>query len=452
MLNCILAMDAARVARGGDMNFTLSERLRSLFDHLDLQRAHVATQLPAEISDFVRENPQRIAGLLCMEAIGLDSAPFQSVADRMVIVAGDRGMSAKVAEAAAPMLAGARRVILRDYGAPVWADSVSDHAETVISALLTLTGEATSPAATVKSGEHAGVTYSVHGTGPALLLFPLFLSSAQWKAALPAISRHYTVFVLGGPYLGGVALLEDRAASPSYAAMVHTVLDVMNPSAGQTLLETGAGSGAVARIAARHKPAIGPLTAVDINEFLLHEAKALAQRDGLDDRITFAPGNAESLPFADASFDHAFTVTVLEECDADVALRELLRVVKPGGRVGVIVRAIDMPYPWNVDVAEDIKRKIEQAPALIGPRGVADRSVYPRMRKAGFTELTCFPMLSSFDQIGGPFWSYLESRVVSRLTSDEAVAFLEAMTQAREAGVLFCSCPHHCVVGRKPVG
>jgi ubiquinone/menaquinone biosynthesis C-methylase UbiE len=314
-----------------------------------------------------------------------------------------------------------------------------------------LTGEATAPAHAGKSGEHDGISYTVFGAGPALLLFPLFLSSAQWRAALPTISRHYTVFLLGGPHLGGVALLEDRAASSSYAAMVHTVLDVMNPAAGETLLEVGAGSGAIARIAARHKTSIGPMTAADINEFLLGEAKALAQRDGLDERIAFASGNAESLPFDDASFDHAFSVTVLEECDADLALGELLRVVKPGGRAGVIVRALDMPYPWNVEVTEEIRRKIELAPALVGPKGVADRSVYARMSKAGFKDLTCFPMLSSFDQIGGPFWAYLESRALSRLTEGEAELFRTAMAQAREAGVLFCSCPHHCVVGRRPV-
>ena len=102
------------------------------------------------------------------------------------------------------------------------------------------------------------------------------------------------------------------------------------------------------------------------------------------------------------------------------------------------------------DIEDDIRLK-EKAQAF--DQGFVDlaRSVYLRMRNAGFTELTCFPMLSSFDQIGGPFWSYLESRVVSRLTPDEAGAFLGAMAQAREAGVLFCCAPHHCVVGRKPV-
>jgi SAM-dependent methyltransferase len=215
---------------------------------------------------------------------------------------------------------------------------------------------------------------------------------------------------------------------------------------GKRVLEVGVGAGTDFINGVR---AGADATGVDLTARGVELTRERVALEGFN--ATVAQADAERLPFADASFDHAYTVTVLEECDADVALRELLRVVKPGGRVGVIVRAIDMPYPWNVDVAEDIKRKIELAPALIGPKGVADRSVYLRMRNAGFTELTCFPMLSSFDQIGGPFWSYLESRVVSRLTPDEAGAFLGAMAQAREAGVLFCCAPHHCVVGRKPV-
>ena len=100
-----------------------------------------------------------------------------------------------------------------------------------------------------------------------------------------------------------------------------------------------------------------PITATDVNPFLLREAAALAAEDGLADAIAFMPGNAERLPFPDASFDCVFTVTVLEECDADLALREVLRVVRPGGRVGVIVRAIDMPQWWHLDLPRQLRRQ-----------------------------------------------------------------------------------------------
>ncbi len=61
--------------------------------------------------------------------------------------------------------------------------------------------------------------------------------------------------------------------------------------------------------------------AIDTNPFLLREAQALAKADSVDDLICFTYGNAEALPFADASFDCIFSVTVLEECDADSRAR-----------------------------------------------------------------------------------------------------------------------------------
>jgi SAM-dependent methyltransferase len=189
---------------------------------------------------------------------------------------------------------------------------------------------------------------------------------------------------------------------------------------------------------------------VDLNPFLLREAAILAEEDGLADRIAFQEGNAERLPFGDASFDHAYSVTVLEECDADRALRELRRVVRPGGRVGVIVRAADMPLPWNVDLPEALRQKVEIRPPLVGPGGVADRSLYARMAAAGFERLTCFPMLPSFDRVDGPFFRFLEGSVLVRLSAEERPVWQAARQAALDTGVLFVAAPHHRAVGRRP--
>jgi len=432
--------------------FSLTDRLLSLWDHLGLRAAHIGAQLPDEVAGLASAHPERIAGLMISEAIGLDPAPFRSVASRLWLVAGDCGMSAKVADSVAPLLPGCRREVLEDYGAPMWADSVSDHTETIVSVLSQLSGEATTPGELSARGSHAGVDYEVQGAGPALVLFPMYLSAAQWSAALPELAARYTVILLSGRHLGGVALLEERALSPSYAGMVKTLFDTMAVRPDETLLEVGCGPGALARLAVRHFGGANPVTAVDVNGYLLKAARELARQDGLGAEIDFRRGDAERLPFADASFDHAYTVTVLEECDANLALRELRRVVKPGGRVGIIVRAIDEPHRWRLDLPAALREKIEAPSNLIGQRGVADASLYARMLAAGFETLTCFPMLASHNRWDGPFWAYQEGRVLGKLTAGEAASFRDALRSGREAGVLFMSAPHHCVVGRTPGG
>ena len=430
---------------------TLTSRLLALWDHLGLRAAHVATQMPGDFADLARAHPDRIAGLLLCVPSRLDPTPFAAVADRTVMLSGARGMSAEVTSRAEPRLPGSRRVVLTRYEAPSWADVAADRTEEVTAALRSLTGAASVPALKAGGGAHAGITYQVHGTGPALILAPFFLAPSQWEAAIPALARHFTVIVLGGRHLGGVAALEDRARGPSYAGMITGLFEVIAPAPGETILDVGCGSGALDRMLARRFGDANPLTAMDVNPFLLREAAVLAAEDGVAHRITFREGNAERLPFPDASFDHAFSVTVLEECDADLALRELWRVVRPGGRAGVIVRAIDMPQWWHLDLPEAIRRKVDIPPRSNGPRGVADASLYRRMRAAGFADLVCFPALVTFDHPEGPIWRYREDDVLSRLTPDETMAWHTATRAAREAGLLFMAHPLHRVVGKKPV-
>ena len=348
---------------------TLTERLISLWDHLGLKAAHVATQMSGDVADLARLHPGHIAGLLLCVPSRLDPSPFTSVAARTVMVSGARGMTAEVTARAEPRLPGSRRVVLTDYDAPGWADVVADRTDAIVNSARSLTGEATVPAPNAGPGIHAGITYQVYGGGPALVLLPFFLAPSQWEPAIPELARHFTVIVLGGRHLGGVAALEDRARGPSYAGMINTMFDVIAPEAGDTILDVGCGSGALDRLLAHRFAGANPITATDVNPFLLREAATLATEDGVAGRIAFREGNAERLPFPDASFDHAYSVTVLEECDADLALRELYRVVRPGGRVGVIVRAIDMPQWWHLDLPDALRRKVDVPPRSVGPRG-----------------------------------------------------------------------------------
>jgi ubiquinone/menaquinone biosynthesis C-methylase UbiE len=98
---------------------------------------------------------------------------------------------------------------------------------------------------------------------------------------------------------------------------------------GQTMLDVGCGTGIVAITAGR----IGArVTGLDLTPELLLQAKKNGPLAGVE--VVWQEGDAESLPFPDASFDvvmsqfgHMFAPR------PEVALKEMLRVLKPGGRI-----------------------------------------------------------------------------------------------------------------------
>ena len=252
--------------------------------------------------------------------------------------------------------------------------------------------------------------------------------------AVPALSERFTVIRLGGRHLGGVAALEDRASMPTYRAMFRSLVDLLAPKPGETILDVGSGAGSLDRLLAKWTGGANKITTVDASPYLLREAAALAAEDGLS--IDFTPGNAEALPFPDSSFDCVFTVTVLEECDADKAIAEIVRVTKPGGRVGIVVRAIDLPQWWHLDLPDAIRAEGDAAAAIGRARRGRRQSLYRRMKRARFDDLVCFPFLLTLDQPEGPIWRYREDHVLALLDADERAAWLEARAKAEAEGLL----------------
>jgi len=435
-----------------------TDRLIALMDHLGIDAAHFGTPIPRDISGLAAQHPERLAGIVLCVPSRLDPAPFTDVADRVLMIAGERGPATDATATAAARLLTSERYVLSGYHAPgAWSDAVADRgdeiADVVIAFLDRLAAKAHSPGASRSpraESAHAGISYRIEGSGPVLILLPFFLAPSQWAPAIPRLARHFTVVTLGGPHLGGVASLEDRAQMPTYRAMFQTMIDVIAPQPGETILEIGCGAGSLVRQLARRLGSANPITAADVNPFLLREAEALAEAEGLSGAIHFTEGNAEALPFEDQSFDCIYSVTVFEECDADRAIAETMRVARPGGRIGLAVRALDMPQWWNLTLPEAILRKVEAPPHSVDPAGVADRSLYHRMRDVGLVDLVCFPMLVTLDRPGGPIWRNREDHVLSQLSIEELRLWHAARDRAESEGLLFMAHPLHCAVGTKP--
>lgn len=101
---------------------------------------------------------------------------------------------------------------------------------------------------------------------------------------------------------------------------------------GQRVLDVAAGSGNAALAAARR---FADVTATDYVPALLDEARKRAAIEGLD--LAFQEADAEHLPFPDASFDVVLsTFGAMFAPDHDQVARELLRVCRPGGKIGMV--------------------------------------------------------------------------------------------------------------------
>jgi len=435
-----------------------TERLIALMDHLGLGGAHFGTAIPRDISGLAAGHPKRLAGIVLCVPSRLDPAPFADVADRVLMIAGERGPAATATATAAARLPGAERFVLAGYDAPgSWSDAVADRTDEIAEQMTSFLARVPAighdpgaPRSAAAEGNHAGISYRIEGSGPTLILLPFFLAPSQWTPAIPRLAESFTVVILGGPHLGGVASLEDRAQMPTYQAMFRTLIDLIAPRSGEAILEVGCGAGSLVRLLAQRLGDANPITGADVNPFLLREAAQLAEAEGLAGLIRFTEGNAEALPFADEAFDCVYSVTVFEECDAGRAIAEALRVVRPGGRVGLVVRALDMPQWWNLALPEPILHRVSMPPQSVAPAGVADRSLYRRMHEAGFVDLVCFPSLVTLDRPGGPIWRNREDHVLSQLSLEELPLWHAARHRSEQDGLLFMAHPLHCAVGTKP--
>lgn len=127
------------------------------------------------------------------------------------------------------------------------------------------------------------------------------------------------------------------------AAMVDAVTS-MQPGP-QRILDVASGTAGVAMMLAGRTGAV--ITGVDLTEEMLRRGRERVRRRNVGSRISLLCGRAEQLPFPDATFD-ALTFTYLLRYVADPAatLRELVRVVRPGGVVSSLEFFVPSPPVW----------------------------------------------------------------------------------------------------------
>jgi ubiquinone/menaquinone biosynthesis C-methylase UbiE len=185
----------------------------------------------------------------------------------------------------------------------------------------------------------------------------------------------------------GAAPFEPLAET---CAPVHDALvAALDLRAGERLLDVATGTGAVALRAAR----IGALvTGIDLAPEMVRTARRLAERAGV--RIRFDVGDAERLPYRRASFDIVASAQgVMFALDAAAAARELARVCRPGGRLGLSVLG---PTPANKAFFGAWRAFAQQPPGVDDPLDWGRPAVLERLLGPSF-ELDVEPLVAPLE-------------------------------------------------------
>ncbi len=436
----------------------VDERIVGVLRELGIERAHFASRNLGDWRGLAVDVPDVVASMTLICPLGFDAQALAPLGERLLVFNADRGGATATIDRNLAALPSATRVSLSDYGYPNnYADIAVEQGAAVVPAMLDfLAGvdAANGPAVaspSVAEGEVDGIYFSVRGSGPPLVLLPLGAGPSQWDPVVGAFTEKYCVVTLSGPMLGMVGSLEGRGRTPGYLSAVGSLIDAAQIQPGERVLEAGCGTGVLCRWVARRTNRQNPVSGVDVNTYFLREAGEIARREGMDNLVSFHEGSAEALPFDDNSFDVVFSSTVIQRVNADLMLPELVRVVKPGGRIAVLGHAHDMNRWVNLPLRADLKTRIESPPWVDDPghpQGCDDSSLYQRFAKLGLENTRMFPFISTFaepDRL-----QFMQGGILPTLNAEEADEWRAAAAQAQADGTFFISTPFHCAVGTKP--
>lgn len=240
--------------------------------------------------------------------------------------------------------------------------------------------------------------------------------------------------------------LESNYRKRDFQRRRNLVQKALDPRKGESLLDVGCGPGFyIQELAPAVEPG-GRLAGVDSSEQMVELAR---RRCAEIPNVQLEVASADGLPFADATFDAAICVQVLEfVAELDAALSELHRVLRPGGRL--VAWDVDWTAAtWNTDQPDRHARVLRaweghlSHPAL--PRTLASR-----LRAAEFAEVVVEGHAFASADFSEEAYGVALIPAISRYAADagglgaEAQEWADELKRLGEAGRFFTSVPQYC--------
>lgn len=207
------------------------------------------------------------------------------------------------------------------------------------------------------------------------------------------------------PDLGALKARQQAAWSSGNYALVGTTLQIVGESlceamdlrAGSKVLDIAAGNGNVSLAAARRWCDV---TATDYVPALLARAGDRARAEQLE--LTLREADAEALPFAEGSFDAVVsTYGVMFTADHAKAAAEMLRVCRPGGRIGM---ANWTPDGFIGQVFKTIGKHLPPPAGAPSPAAWGTRAYIEKLFGHGITSIQATPRTFAFRYRSPEHW------------------------------------------------
>ena len=190
-----------------------------------------------------------------------------------------------------------------------------------------------------------------------------------------------------------LAALEAMGRHPEIRRVRETAMQALHPQPGDRLLDAGAGGGDVARRLAAEVGPAGEVIALDCSATTV--AAASARHDGSN--VQYLTGDVSAMALPPASVDGVWCERVLQHVDdADVAIAEMIRVTRPGGRLCLI------DTDWSSLAFDGVPARLADTVVAhmhgrLTPRQVdMGRTLRRRLVGAGLTEVTATPVTCLF--------------------------------------------------------
>jgi demethylmenaquinone methyltransferase/2-methoxy-6-polyprenyl-1,4-benzoquinol methylase len=125
---------------------------------------------------------------------------------------------------------------------------------------------------------------------------------------------------------------------PLIEPVIRSAIQALDLPPGSMGLDAGCGIGHQALLLAEAVGGVGHVTGIDLSREFLAYARDIAEKAGMSEQVTFQEGDVKSLPFDDDTFDWVWSANCAGYAPGEPLplLKELARVVKPGGSVIIL--------------------------------------------------------------------------------------------------------------------